>query len=87
MEKYLPLYVQRQLTDFLEYLFTERAIRWRINWYNEIKIPMLTSAIMFDNGKQSLLDRIEELQNLVVNNIIPALPGTNKAMTVEEEFV
>lgn len=87
MEKYLPLYIQRQLSDFLEYLFTERAVRWRINWYNEIKIPMLTSAIMFDNGKQSLLDRIEELQNLVVNNIIPALPGTNKAMTVEEEFV
>lgn len=38
------------MTDFLEYIHTERAIRWRVNWYNEIKIPMLTAGIMFDNG-------------------------------------
>ena len=39
------------MTDFLEYLFTDRSVRWRINWYNEVKIPMLTSAILFDNGE------------------------------------
>lgn len=48
---------------------------------------MLTAAIMFDNGRQSLQDRIEELKNIVVNNIIPALPGTEHAMTVEEHYV
>ena len=50
MEKYMPLYVQRQISDFIEYLFTDRATRWRLNWYNEIKIPLLTAGIMFDNG-------------------------------------
>lgn len=38
------------MTEFMEYLHTERSIRWRINWYNEVKIPMLTAAILFDSG-------------------------------------
>lgn len=54
MEKYIPLYILRQMTEFLEYLHTDRPMRWRINWYNEVKVPMLTSAILFDNGEQSL---------------------------------
>lgn len=54
MEKYMPLYIQRQMTEFIEYLFTERAMRWRIAWYNEVKIPLLTAAILHDNGEASL---------------------------------
>lgn len=42
------------MTDFIEYLNPERAVRWKINWYNEIKIPMLTAGILFDNGHESL---------------------------------
>lgn len=52
MEKYMPLYLQRQVSDFLEYIFIDRQTRWRINWYNEVKIPMLTAAILFDNGQE-----------------------------------
>lgn len=54
LEKYLPMYLQRQMTDFVEYLFNDRQTKWRVNWYNEIKIPMLTAAILFDNGYESL---------------------------------
>jgi hypothetical protein len=75
------------MTDFLEYLFTEKGIRWRITWYNEIKIPMLTAGIMFDSGHASLDDRVNELRKIVVENIIPALPSDNSAMTPEEEVV
>ena len=75
------------MTDFLEYILTDRALRWRINWYNEIKIPMLTTGIIFDNGKESLEQRMKELNNLVINNIMPALPREPSAMTPEEEFV
>jgi len=75
------------MTDYLEYLFTDRAVRWRINWYNEVKIPMLTSAILFDNGEQSLQHKLDILNDLVVKNILPALPGDSKGMTPEEEFM
>jgi len=75
------------MTDFLEYLHTDRATRWRINWYNEVKIPMLTTGILFDNGNQSLIQRIDELRKIVLNNIIPALPRDVVVRTPEEEFV
>lgn len=87
MEKYMPLYVQRQMTEFLEYLFTDRSIRWRINWYNEVKIPMLTAGILFDNGHQSLQERVATLHKLVTGSILPELPGDPKGLTPDEEFV
>ena len=49
------------MSDFLEYLFNDRALRWRINWYNEVKIPMLTAAILIDNGDDSIQKRIDLL--------------------------
>lgn len=42
------------MTDFIEYLFSDREVRWRISWYNEIKVPMLTAAILADTGRNSL---------------------------------
>lgn len=62
------------MTDFIEYLNPERSMRWKINWYNEIKIPMLTAGILFDNGHESLIQRVNELKSIVINNIVPALP-------------
>jgi hypothetical protein len=38
------------MSDFIEYIFPERATKWRINWYNEIKVPMLTAGILTDTG-------------------------------------
>jgi len=59
----------------MEYLFTERHMRWRINWYNEVKIPMLTAGILYDNGLDSLNERIDILHAIVTQSIIPPLPN------------
>ena len=59
LEKYMPLYIQRQMTDFLEYVFPDRQVKWRINWYNEIQVPMFTAAVLTDTGVQSLEERID----------------------------
>ena len=83
----MPLYLQRSMTDFMEYVHTDRAVRWRINWFNEIRVPMLTAAILFDNGSESIDQRIAYLQKLVRENILPTLPHESKAMTNEEIFV
>ena len=47
------------MTDFVEFVFPERPIKWRINWYNEIKIPMLTAGVLTDTGYESLSERID----------------------------
>ena len=71
----------------MEYLFTERHMRWRINWYNEVKIPMLTAAILFDNGQESLDERINILHELVTKQVLPPLPNDKLVLTAEEEFM
>ena len=75
------------MTDFLEYVFPERETKWRINWYNEIKIPMLTAGVMSDTGKHSLEERIDLLHGFVTKHILPVLPGDPEARTPEEDFV
>ncbi len=87
LEKYMPLYIQRQMTDFLEYVFPDRQVKWRINWYNEIKVPMFTAAVLTDTGVQSLEERIDLLHGIITNHILPSLPDDPKVRTPEEEFV
>ena len=67
------------MTDFLEYVFPERETKWRINWYNEIKVPMLTAGVMSDTGKHSLEERIDLLHGLITKHILPVLPGDPEA--------
>jgi hypothetical protein len=75
------------MTELLEFVFPESATKWRVGWFNEIKVPMLTAAILFDSGKDSLTKRMDMLRDIVVNNIVPALPGEAIAKTPEEQFV
>jgi hypothetical protein len=65
----------------------DRQIKWRIGWYNEIKIPMLTAGVIFDNGSESLQERIDAMNKLVTTTILPALPDDPKGFTAEEEFM
>ena len=74
-------------TDFLEYLFPDRSFKWRIQWYNEIKIPMLTAGILVDNGQDSLLEKTKLLHSIVLRGFDPPLPGDSKALCPEEEFI
>lgn len=48
---------------------------------------MLTAGILYDNGQESLDERVKTLNGLVVNNILPALPGDPRGLTNEEEFM
>lgn len=75
------------MTDFVEYVFPERPIKWRINWYNEIKIPMLTAGVLTDTGYESLNERIDQLHEFVLKNTLPPLPNEKVPRTEEEEFV
>lgn len=76
------------MTDFLDYLFiNDREVKWRMGWYNEIKVPMLTAAILADTGRSSLNERVDLLHSFVVSNVLPSLPGNTLALTKEEEFV
>ena len=43
LEKYQPIYMQRQLTQVLGYVFPQKDIQWRLNWFNEVKMPILTA--------------------------------------------
>jgi len=38
------------MSEFLDYVLPERENKWRIHWYNEIKMPMLTAGVMSDSG-------------------------------------
>ena len=75
------------MTEFMEYVFQEKTILFRIRWFNEVKTPMLTTCILFDNGSESLDQRMQELRDIVVNNVIPALPGDSTVLTHEETYM
>lgn len=70
MEKYMPIYIQRQLSEVLNYILPDKLSRWRLQWFNDLKIPLLTSLILIDNGDNSLDQRIETLHKLVHDHII-----------------
>lgn len=48
---------------------------------------MLTAGVIFDNGSESLQDRIDAMNKLVTTTILPALPDDPKGFTAEEEFM
>ena len=42
-------------------LSKDREIKNRIDWYDEIKMPLLTTLILCDTGKQALAERAAQL--------------------------
>ena len=62
-----------------------REVRGRIDWYDEIKTPLLTSLILSDNGQETLKDRTKILHELTLDRCFD-LDGTAK-LTEEEEFI
>jgi len=62
-------------------------VRWRINWYNEVKVPMLIAGILFDSGHNSLGERVAKLREIATTTINPSLPGDKKATTADEEYL
>jgi hypothetical protein len=53
----------------LDYVFIDPATAWRLNWYNQIKIPQLSTALLLDSGDNMLGDKIAELHKIVGINM------------------
>ena len=46
--KFEPIYIQRSITQALTYIFPDSTTQWRLNWYNEVKMPILTTILLFE---------------------------------------
>jgi hypothetical protein len=59
IDKYLPIQIHREVKLFLHFiLHHDREARSRVDWYDEIKTPLLTSLILCDTGKETINERI-----------------------------
>jgi hypothetical protein len=47
----------------------DREARNKIDWYDEIKTPLLTSLILCDTGKSALIERTEQLHKMAIENL------------------
>ena len=45
--KYEPIFIQRQISQTLLNVLEDPKLIWRLNWYNDIKMPLLTTLLMF----------------------------------------
>lgn len=58
MDKYLPVQVHREITHYLQFVIGKNdEFRNRLQWYDEIKTPLLTSLILVDSGREALEER------------------------------
>ena len=52
----------------LGFVFPAKDVTWRLNWYNELRMPILSAALLTDQGKLNLKKRMGELQELIIKN-------------------
>ena len=64
MYKYEPIYIQRQITQALNYVFPDSTIQWRLNWFNEIKVPILTTLLLYKSDI-SLEQNMEKFKAMI----------------------
>lgn len=68
LQKYVPLQTQRAITHVLGFVFPQKDVAWRLNWYNELRMPMLTTALLTDEGKQNLHKKMDEINYIISTN-------------------
>ena len=73
------------MTNYLHFVVQDHDARNRIDWYDEIKTPLLTSLILCDTGKEALKDRQETLHRIMLSNMTNL--GTEESLTEEELFM
>ena len=76
MNKYEPIFIQRQITHTLQNVLEDPRLLWRLNWYNDIKMPLLTTLLMCksDVSIKENMDKFTKIIEL-------------KALTSEEMFM
>ena len=64
----------------------DKDICKRIDWYDDIKTPLLTSLLQCDTGIESLRERAKVLHNITLEKIY-GLTGDAEMLTDEELFI
>ena len=50
-------------------MFSDLETRSRLDLYDEIKSPLLTSLILCDTGRDAIVERQAELRQIMLNNV------------------
>ena len=65
--KFEPIYIQRTVTQALSYVFPDSTVQWRLNWFNEVKMPILTT-ILLHRAEISLEENMEKFKAMIQLN-------------------
>ena len=58
MDKYLPLQIHREISTLLQFAFAgDKEVSSRLDWFDEVKTPLLTTLMMCDGGTDRLNER------------------------------
>ena len=64
IHKFEPVYVQRQITQALQYVLPDATIQWRLKWFNEVKMPVLTTMLL-QNSSISLEENMQKFKDMI----------------------
>lgn len=64
LHKFEPIYIQRQITQALQYVFPDSTIQWRLNWFNEVKMPVLTTLLLHQS-EISMEENMEKFKSMI----------------------
>ena len=62
--KFEPIYIQRQITQALNYVFPDATIQWRLNWFNQVKMPMLTTLLLYES-ELDMEDNMNKFRDMI----------------------
>lgn len=65
LEKYQPLFTQRQIEEVLRYVLTTNKQKYRLKKFSELKNEFLTARILADKGNPNLLTMAQEMQEQI----------------------
>ena len=67
IRKFEPIYIQRQITQALQYVFPDATIQWRLNWFNDVKMPVLTTMLLY-KGDNTMQENMENFRQMIKLN-------------------
>ena len=62
--KFEPIYIQRSITQAITYIFPDSTTQWRLNWFNEVKMPILTTILLFE-AEISLEENMNKFTSMI----------------------
>ena len=71
IHKYEPVYIQRQITQALQNIFPDPNVQWRLSWFNDIKMPLLTTLLMY-KSEVSLEENMKKFDKVITLNSLTA---------------